>query len=145
MTGSNVLRLIGANSRRQRTPGLILLAADWSSRDKPSLAVFIKVPCNEHGIQVPGSIPVESLAHDVAMFVDVDMIEQSKFWGAPISKVWKPDIVTYFEPKGLNQHAIFGIPLPSGVDAHTFYKTVWASILDAGTRFDIMTLASHED
>jgi hypothetical protein len=132
-------------SRKQRVPGLLLLATDWSSRNKPSLAVSIKAPCNEHGIQNSESIPVEKLASDVSMFIDSAVIDQSRFWGVSVSKTWKPEIISHIDRKFLSRYAVFKIPLPEGVDARAFYKTVWTSVQDAGTRFNIMTLASHED
>lgn len=143
--GSNVLRLVDAR-KSLRAPGLILLVVDYpkGKNGGTDLAVFIKIPCDEHGVQVKGTPDVAALATDVGMFVDMAIEDQARFWNITTSKTWKPQIITGYDPKNLVRYALFRVPRPEGVNERSFNKTVLESVQDAGMRFNMMTLACHE-
>jgi hypothetical protein len=125
---------------------LILLVVDYpkGKNGGTDLAVFIKIPCDEHGVQVAGSQPVATLATDIAMYVDMAILDQARFWNVPTSKTWKPQVITGYDSKNLIRYALFRIPRLEGVSERSFNKTVLESIQDAGMRFNIMTLSCHE-
>ena len=144
--GSNILRLADAR-KSTRVPGLILLIVDYPLRGKrgdTDLAVFIKIPCDEHGVQVAGTPDVATLATDVGMYVDMAIEDEARFWNITTSKTWKPQIITGYDPKNLIRYALFRVPRPEGVDEAKFNKAVLESVEHAGMRFKMMTLTCHE-